>query len=66
MAFFGVWLEEMASRYEGSCKYIEKAIVDNQDGVVLQPRGLGRVLTTHHCGGKKKKKQLVMKCYTRP
>jgi hypothetical protein len=35
-----------ASNVEGSCEYIEYAIVDSRQGLILQ-LGLGEVLTTH-------------------
>jgi len=34
---------------EGSCKYIELAVADSREGVVLQLGGLGELLTTPHC-----------------
>ena len=41
-------LGERPSDVEGSCEYIEKAVADSQEGVVLQLGGLGDVLTTYH------------------
>jgi len=34
--------EGMASNMEGSCKYTEQAVVDSQQGVVLQLGGWAR------------------------
>ena len=34
---------------EGSCKYIELAVTDSREGVVLQLGGLDELLTTPHC-----------------
>ena len=45
-----------AFNMEGSCEYVEEAVADIRQGVVLQLWGLGELLTTHH-----RKKYLVSK-----
>jgi hypothetical protein len=40
-------MEKRLPEIEGSCGYIKQAIAGSRQGVVLQPGGLGKVLTTH-------------------
>jgi hypothetical protein len=46
---------------EGSCEYIEKAVADNRQGVVLQLCGLDMGLITAHSKNKR-----VTKCHKTP
>jgi hypothetical protein len=46
---------------EGSCEYIEKAVADSRQGVVLQLGGLNVGLTTPHSKNKR-----VMNCHKGP
>jgi hypothetical protein len=54
----------MASKVEGSCGYIEHAVAESRQAVVLQ-LGLGEVLTTPHCKtGLVTKRILVPRAWT--